>query len=319
MVKLNLHDYLNVIKQPADLGTIQTRLIGARWVFRGVWCENFGIGDTAEHALVLFQITWSIAFQTFSSWKGVDCLSRRLTHLFTCRAPASMQPPNQQSSNHPLALCACPESMPARPSHTHVALMPFPTAGDHYESVHAAIREVRLVWSNARLYNGRSSQISKAADRLEGVFEDALAAAQSGRMIDFGAGYKDEDVVVLRTVPIGSDRLGRLYFFDQAGSRLVVEDDEALAGYKQSYYSTREEIEALSAFLDVKIREDKELLEWLSRNGDAVIGPERQLSGAAAASASAVHASTFVDLLGQLTHNLKSSVEAIPQAGAKPR
>lgn len=29
MVKLNLHDYLKVVKQPADLGTIQTRLIGA--------------------------------------------------------------------------------------------------------------------------------------------------------------------------------------------------------------------------------------------------------------------------------------------------
>jgi hypothetical protein len=197
--------------------------------------------------------------------------------------------------------------------HSNTFVSTSQTAGDHYESVHAAIREVRLVWSNARLYNGRSSQISKAADRLEGVFEDALASAQAGQVFDFGAVNRDEDAVVLRTMPIGSDRLGRLYYLDSIGSRLVVEDSEAVEGYKLSYYSTREQIDALTAFLDVKVREDKALLEWLSRNGNAVIAPERHISGAAAASASAVNHTSFESQLGQLTHILKSSVEAIPQ------
>jgi hypothetical protein len=169
------------------------------------------------------------------------------------------------------------------------------------------------VWSNARLYNGRSSQISKAADRLEGVFEEALASAKAGQVFDFGAVNKDEDAVMLRTMPIGSDRLGRLYYLDQIGPRLVVEDSEAIEGYKLSYYSTREQIDALTAFLDVKVREDKALLEWLSRNDNSVIAQERQLSGAAAASASAASHTSFESQLGQLTHILKSSVEAIPQ------
>eukprot|EP00960_Hanusia_phi_P046343 757758-Hanusia_phi.AAC.4 len=51
---------------------------------------------------------------------------------------------------------------------------------NEYESHGFALRDIRQVWANARLYHGKGAPVTKAADHLETTFEDCLKAARSG-------------------------------------------------------------------------------------------------------------------------------------------
>ncbi|EKX41125.1 hypothetical protein GUITHDRAFT_49431, partial [Guillardia theta CCMP2712] len=41
---------------------------------------------------------------------------------------------------------------------------------NEYESHGSAMRDIRQVWSNARLYHGKGAPVTKAADHLETTF-----------------------------------------------------------------------------------------------------------------------------------------------------
>ena len=51
---------------------------------------------------------------------------------------------------------------------------------NEYESHGSAMRDIRQVWANARLYHGKGAPVTKAADHLETTFEDCLKAARNG-------------------------------------------------------------------------------------------------------------------------------------------
>jgi DNA-binding transcriptional ArsR family regulator len=138
------------------------------------------------------------------------------------------------------------------------------------------------VWVNARNYNGRQSEVTKAAQHLEELFDATLAAARAG--VESGEEGGDsvfsvvaavstpaeasrraearERAAAVRSEPIGTDRLGRSYFWD--GSSLLVENTAESNDLEYlCLYESARDFAQLIEFLDDGVHEDRLLKLWL--------------------------------------------------------
>lgn len=81
-----------------------------------------------------------------------------------------------------------------------------------YDTIHACVKDIKQVWTNARTYHGKASPVTLAAERLEGIFEESYRNAQN-YLESVPINQEETFAVVLRSDPVGCDRLGRQYYW----------------------------------------------------------------------------------------------------------